>query len=195
MQEWLINIYIDHQYLVYGVLLIIGIIEGPYVSMLCGAILATGYLSFWPVYLVLMIGDLVGDVAWYFIGYYFGEKFLERFGKRFGITERHVERVKNVFHVRKRLLLFVSKISNGFGFAIPVLFSAGVSRVPFSHYIGINIVGQFVWSGILITVGYFFGDLYLKVNSVMGKISVLVILIVIVFAVTKYIKHLQKKLD
>lgn len=195
MQEWLISTYIEHQYLVYAAILFIGFVEGPYISMLCGAILAAGHLSFWPVYIVLMVGDLIGDVVWYFLGHRYGERFIHRFGERFGITERHVERIKNVFHVRKYILLFVSKISNGLGFTIPVLFSAGMSRVPFGQYISINSLGQFIWTATLISVGFFFGNLYLKIDSIMGKISMLALLAVAIFAVTRYMKYLQKKVD
>lgn len=195
MQEWLLSIYAAHHYEIYAVILIVGLFEGPFVSMVCGAILAMGFLSFWPVYLALMLGDLVGDVIWYFIGNRFGEKFLARFGKYFGITERHVERVKNVFHVRKYSLLFLSKISNGLGFALAVLFSAGMSEVPFLQFIGINTLGQLVWSGGLIAVGYLFGDLYLKINSIMGRVSLVFLAAVVIFVAIRYVKYLQKKID
>jgi membrane protein DedA with SNARE-associated domain len=195
MQEWLISIYASHHYEIYAIIMIVGLFEGPFVSMVCGAILALGFLSFWPVYIALMIGDLVGDVIWYNIGYHFGEKFLARFGKYFSITERHVERVKNVFQVRKYPLLFLSKISNGLGFALAVLFSAGMSRVPFLQFISINALGQLVWSGVLIAIGFFFGDLYLSINNIMGRISLIFLFAVVIFAALRYIKYLQKKID
>jgi membrane protein DedA with SNARE-associated domain len=195
MQEWLISIYTAHNYEIYAIIMVVGLFEGPFVSMVCGAVLALGFLSFWPVYIALMLGDLIGDVVWYNIGFHFGDKFLTRFGKYFGITERHVERVKNVFQVRKYSLLFLSKISNGLGFALAVLFSAGMSRVPFLQFMGINTLGQLVWSGVLIAIGFFFGDLYLKINSIMGRISLVFLAAVVIFAALRYVKYLQKKID
>lgn len=195
MESWLISIYTSHHYEIYAVILVVGLLEGPFVSMVCGAILAMGFLSFWPVYLVLMLGDLIGDIIWYLIGYRFGERFIIKYGKFFGIKERHVERIKNVFQVRKYLLLFLSKITNGLGFSLAVLFSAGMSRIPFLQFISANTAGQLVWSAVLIGVGFFFGDLYLSINNITGKIFILVLAVTIIFAVGRYIKYLQKKYD
>lgn len=195
MQEWLISIYASHHYEIYAVILLVGLAEGPFVSMVCGAILAMGFLNFWLVYITLMLGDLIGDVFWYFIGRHFGEKFTDRFGKYFGITEDHISKVKNIFQKHKKLLLFSSKITNGLGLSLAVLFTAGISRIPFWRFIGINTVGQLVWSGSLIFVGFLFGNLYLRINNVTGKISIVILFIVVIFAVIRYLRYWQKKID
>jgi membrane protein DedA with SNARE-associated domain len=195
MEQWLISIYASHHYAIYAVIMVVGLFEGPFVSMVCGAILALGYLSFWPLYAVLVLGDLLGDALWYFLGHRFGEKFIQKFGKYFGITERHVERIKNVFQVRKNLILLASKISNGLGFALAVLFSAGMSGVPFMQFMAINALGQLIWSGALIGIGFFFGDLYLSINSIAGKISIVFIFAVFIFAANRYRRYLQNKID
>jgi len=195
MQEWLISIYTAHHYEIYAVILVVGLLEGPFVSMVCGAILAIGYLNFWLVYAALMLGDLIGDVVWYNLGSYFGDKFASRFGKYFGITDEDITKVKNIFHRRKYPLLLFSKMTNGLGFALAVLFTAGMSKIPFWRFIGTNALGQLVWSGSLIALGYFFGDLYLRVNSIAGKISIVLIFVVIAFAVSRYIKYLREKIN
>ena len=195
MQQWLISIYIAHHYEIYALIMIIGFFEGPFISMVCGAILALGFLSFWPVYIVLMIGDLIGDVILYFLGHRFGEKLVKRFGKYLKITEDHILKVKNIFHKHKNPLLFFSKITNGMGFAVAILFTAGMSRIPFWRFMGINIIGQLIWSGGLIAVGFLFGDLYLRINGVAGKISILLLFIVVVFAASRYIKYLQERIN
>lgn len=193
MEQWLISIYVSHHYEIYALILVVGFLEGPFISMVCGAILALGYLNFWPVYAVLMLGDLIGDTLWYFLGFHYGEKFVAKFGKYFGITNEHILRIKNTFHRRKYPLLLISKMTNGLGFALAVLFTAGLSRIPFARFIGTNAVGQLVWSGTLIAVGFFFGDLYLRINNVLGKISIILLFAVIVFLASRVIKYLKNK--
>jgi membrane protein DedA with SNARE-associated domain len=193
MEAWLISIYTSHHYLIYAIILVVGFLEGPYVSMICGAILALGFLNFWPLYIVLIFGDLVGDTMWYFIGYHFGEKFVLKYGKYFKLNEIHIIRIKTIFHKHKNPLLFLSKISNGMGFALAVLFTAGMSKINFWKFIGVNAIGQLVWSGVLIAVGFFFGNLYISVNNVMGKISILVVFTIIIFIVIRFIKYLREK--
>lgn len=195
MDEWLISIYTSHHYEIYAVVMLVGLVEGPFVSMVCGAILAMGFLSFWPVYAVLMLGDLIGDTFWYFMGHRFGEKFAAKFGKYFGITEDHVLKIRNIFHKYRKSLLFFSKITNGLGFSVAVLFTAGMSRIKFWRFISINALGQLFWSGGLIAVGFLFGDLYLRINSVTGKVSLIVLFAVIILAAIRYLKYWQKKIS
>ncbi|MEK7635368.1 MAG: DedA family protein [Patescibacteria group bacterium] len=193
MEAWIISTYASHHYLIYALILVVGFLEGPYVSMVCGAILSLGFLNFWPLYIALMIGDLIGDVMWYFIGYRFGERFALKYGKYFKLNQEHITRIKTIFHKHKNPLLFLSKISNGMGFALAVLFTAGMSRINFWKFIAVNALGQLMWSGILIAVGFFFGNLYMSINNVMGKISILVVFAIFIFAVIRFIKYLREK--
>lgn len=195
MQDWFISIYAAHHYTIYVVIMVVGLVEGPFISMVSGAILAMGFLNFWLVYAVLMLGDLIGDTVWYLVGSHFGERFVARFGKYFGITEDHILNIKNIFHKHKKLLLFFSKITNGLGFSAGVLFTAGLSKIPFWRFIGINAVGQLIWSGSLIATGFFFGNLYLRINNVTGKVAVVMLFIVVVLAAFRYLKYWQKKIN
>ncbi|MFA6601393.1 MAG: DedA family protein [Candidatus Paceibacterota bacterium] len=195
MQEWLISLVSIHPYLVYGIIVLTACAEGPILSMIGGALVKLGYLHFWPLYAALMLGDLIGDVAWYYIGYHFGHRFIRRFGKYVNITEEGVAKVTRIFHDYKHRILFISKISNGFGFALVTLVTAGMVRIPFWFYMLVNLIGQFIWSGLLIGVGYFFSNLYVTVDSILGKISVVIGFIIVLVAFIQYNKYLKKQAD
>ncbi len=195
MQEWLIQLVTVHPYLVYSIVIVLACAEGPILSMVFGVLLKLGYVKFIPIYAALMVGDLIGDVVWYYIGYYFGHRFIRRFGKYFSITEAGVDKVRRVFHKYHHRILFISKISNGFGFALVTLMTAGMVRIPFLKYLSINLIGQFIWTGILLGVGYFFGHAYTTVNGVFGKLSIVALFIVIIFALFGYKKYLAKKAE
>ncbi len=195
MQDWLIQLVTVHPYIVYGIIVITACAEGPILSMIGGVLIKLGYFSFWPLYLALMVGDLIGDVIWYYIGRYFGHGFIRRFGKYFDITEESVVKVTNIFHKYKHRILLISKMTNGFGFALVTLMVAGMVKIPFWRYITINIIGQFVWTGLLLSVGYFFGNLYVTVDSILGKISVVAVFILIFAAFLQYKKYLKKKTE
>jgi membrane protein DedA with SNARE-associated domain len=169
--------------------------EGPLVSLTSGALLFAGYFHFLPLYICLMLGDVVGDVVFYYIGYHFGYRFVSRFGKRFKITEKHIAKVQEIFHHRTNVILFFSKITNGLGFSAVVLFTAGLSRIPFLGYLSINLLGQLIWSGILIAVGYFFSTLYVQINDFAGKLSLVLGTVTLVFIVYKYVQHFRVKID
>jgi len=195
MQEWLINLGTDHAYWVYAFIIVLACAEGPMLSMIFGVILKLGYFSFIPIMLSLMIGDLIGDVVWYYIGYRFGHRFIGRFGKYFSITEENIGKVTRIFHKYKHRILLISKMSNGFGFALVTLMAAGMARIPFINYISINVIGQFVWTGFLLGVGYFFGNLYLQVDSILGKMAVVALFAIIFWAFKGYKKYLRTKAE
>lgn len=194
MQNWLIHLSTNHTILVYVFITLFAFAEGPFLSLIFGVLIQLDYFRFLPVYAALMIGDLIGDVVWYYIGFLYGSRFIKRFGKYFAIDEKSIEKVKNIFHIHKHPILFISKITNGFGFALATLMTAGMVELPFSRYIAINILGQFVWTGFLLSVGYFFGNLYIQVNAILGKIAIIAFFVSLFIAFLRYRKYIQNKI-
>lgn len=195
MQEWLINMSVNHTVWVYIFVVFFAFAEGPFLSMIFGVLIKLSYFSFTPIYLALMLGDLIGDIFWYGIGYYYGYRFIKRFGKYFNITEGNIERIKVIFHKHKDPILFISKITNGFGFALATLMTAGMAKIPFRRYLAINVIGQLVWTGLLIGTGYFFGNLYLQINTITGRFFIIVLFVLCFSAFLRYKKHLEDKVQ
>lgn len=166
----------------YAILVPIALIAGFPAGMAVGVAIRLGYLLLIPAYACIMLGELIGDVGWYWIGYRWGERFAKRFGKFVGLTHEHIDEAKRLFAHYDRRILLSSKLTTGFGFAIPILFTAGMSHMSFWRYMRANLAGQFFWSGGLILVGYFFSNLYLNVSSVEDKASTVGIAILFLLA-------------
>ena len=194
MSEWLLHFSSQHQILVYAVIIVLACAEGPILSILFGALIKTGAFSFWPVYIALMVGDLIGDTIWYQIGRHVGMRFVRRFGKYFSVTESRVKRITEVFNKYHEKILIVSKLTCGFGFAVVTLMVAGMVKIPFLRYLTINFVGQFVWTGMLIGVGYFIGNLYAQANSIMEKVSIAALFVIVILALNGYRKYMSKRM-
>jgi membrane protein DedA with SNARE-associated domain len=141
------------------------IIEGPIVMLISGFLIRLGLLDFWPLYPILMAGDLTGDIVWYSIGRHGARKVIDRWGKFFNLTQENVERSEKFFHEHQVKILFISKITMGFGFALATLVAAGAVKVPFKKYILTNFLGQFIWTAFLVGIGYFLGNLYVVINN------------------------------
>jgi membrane protein DedA with SNARE-associated domain len=191
MEAWFIQLATGHVYFLYFAIIAFASIVGPILAIIFGWLVHTGSVDFWPIYFALMIGDLVGDTVWYSVGAFAGHPFIRRFGKYLSITEEKVSKITLVFHKHKDSILIISKITNGFGFAIVTLVTAGIVKIPFKRYIAFNVMGQLVWTGILMTVGYFFGSLYSDIGGWFGKLSVIfgiVILLSVFYGFGKYIR-------
>ena len=165
----------------YLLIFLAAIAEGPVLMTFSGFLLKVGYASFWPLYVVLMAGDLTADILWYGVGYYYAHPFVKRFGHFFGVNEALLAKTQAAFARHQKTILFLSKITMGFGFALVVLITAGMVRVPLRKYILFNALGQFVWTGLLLSVGYFFGNLYLRIDEGLRVMSVFAF-VLIVFA-------------
>ncbi len=193
MQDLILQLSLDHYYLLFLVIFVASIIEGPIISMILGVMIKTGVVGFWSSYIVLMLGDIVADIGWYYVGRRYGHRFIARFGKYVGVDEVKVEKLTHIFHKHKHPILFISKISNGFGFSLVTLITAGMVKIPFYKYFAVNFMGQLVWSGLLIGVGYYFSQWYIQIDSWMGKIGLVLGGIVLVILFIQYTKYVRSK--
>ncbi len=143
-----------------------------------GFLYRLGQFELLPLYLTLMAGDFVADVGWYAIGRFGGWPLVRKFGKFFNITPEIIEKIEKRFKTYQNWILFISKITMGFGFALATLIVAGILRVDFKKYALFNLLGGFVWTATLLTVGYFFANAY---TYVPGSLKLLFIGIIILF--------------
>ena len=191
MQEWIIQFGAHHQYLIYVAILLIAIVEGPVLSMIFGALLSLGYFSLIPIYLTLMLGDVISDVTLYHIGRKYGHSVVRRFGKYFNVTEKEIAKAEKLFHENTYKILFVSKITNGFGLSFAVLTTAGIVRIPFRKYLLTNIAGQMIWSGALLAVGYFFSQSYIHINNIFGRVFLIALALAMLYWLYRYIVRIR----
>ncbi len=156
-----------------------------------GFLLRLGTVDFLPVYIVLMAADLTGDCIWYAIGYYYARPFARKYGHFIGLTENALAKTEHVFQKYHNRILFLSKITMGFGFALVVLVTAGMTRVPFKKYFAFNALGEIIWTGFLLAIGYFYGNVYLTINKDLRWLSLgvfIVILLGIFYGLNRFLK-------
>ena len=172
------------------------IIEGPIVMVICGFLLRTGIGQFdtIPLYTALVISDLIGDIGWYLVGRFWGLPFVQKYGHFFSITEKTVKKTTNLFHKYHNRILFISKVTMGFGFALVILITAGIAKVPFKKYLVFNVSGQFIWTAILLLVGYFFGNLYFTIDKGFRDMAIIALAIIAVALVYGFGRYISKRL-
>lgn len=176
------------------ILLIVGtIIEGPVVMMASGFLYGLGQFTLFPMYLALVFGDFIADIGWYLLGRYGTRNAIYKYGHFIGVTPATIERVENQFIKYHQKILIISKLTMGLGFAAVILVVAGMFKVPFKNYVILNLIGGFIWTALLVTVGYFLGNIFMVIPLEMKIIFGLVVLIAIVFGLRYANKYLKKK--
>jgi membrane protein DedA with SNARE-associated domain len=176
----------------YPIVFPLAIAEGPIVMLLSGLLVRIGFFEFWPIYLLLIAGDLTGDIVWYFVGKHGARSLIDKYGHFFNLNEKDIEFAEDFFHKNQTRILFISKLTMGFGFAIATLVAAGAARVPFKKYFVINLLGGFVWTGILMGVGYFFGNFYLFLNKGLRWMFIVALIILAMIATYGFGKAMKK---
>jgi membrane protein DedA with SNARE-associated domain len=189
---WLANALVVAGRLKYPLLLVGVVVEGPILMVASGFLLRLGLFEPVPLFLTVVLGDLVGDVIWYYVGYYALDWFLRTRGHFLSVTPKVLEQMRKLYHKHHEKILFFSKISLGFGMSLATLTVAGASRIPFKRYMLFNALGEFVLVAVLLTAGYLFGNFYdqlardLKVISLVG---LAVMLIVATVGFSRYVKR------
>ena len=173
------------------------IVEGPVLMIASGFLYRTGFFEIAPLFIAIMVGDLTGDTLWYLAGRYFANPILNKKGKFFGITPEKFEKINDLFKRYHERILIFSKLTLGLGFAVGVLTAAGMAKVSYKRFIVINAIGEVFLVSILLTLGYFFGQIYLGISDNL-KIGFLVSLAVIVISAflifSRYVRQKSKEL-
>lgn len=177
----------------YGAFFLAAWFEGPVAMTVSGFLLRLGHVEFWPVYISLLLGDLAGDTMWYFLGRKYAHTLVKKYGKFLNIQESIIVTIEKAFERHHHKILLFSKMTMGLGFALPVIIAAGAARVPFRKFMLSNAAGQVIWTGILLAIGYFFGDFYLTLNKGFQKASLVAGVILLLLALHGFGKYIKNK--
>jgi len=177
----------------YAIVYPLAIVEGPVIMLASGFLLRLGLFAFWPIYLLLVAGDFTGDLVWYAVGFHGARPLIKKYGHFLSITEKNIESAERLFHAHQIKILFLSKITMGFGFALATLIAAGAAKIPFKKYFIVNLVGEFIWTGILVAAGYFLGQLYTLVDTSLRWAFIGAMILIIVSALYGFGKFMRKR--
>ncbi len=180
-------------YFKYPLIFVGAIVEGPILTVASGFLLHQGVFDLILVYILLVTGDIVGDVIWYYIGYFFAVPVLRKHGKFLSLTPERFEKIKSIFHRHHSVILFVSKITMGFGMALGTLMTAGAARIPLRTFLFYNTLGEFIYVGVLMLFGYYVGYLYTTIASDFKIIFLIVIFALVALALYGFSQYIKNK--
>lgn len=129
------------------------VLQGPASTLLGGAAAAAGLLRPFWVLVAGMGGNLTADTVWYLVGKSGRLDGLQRAGRRFGIDQAHLDRFLRGMQQHSTKVLLLAKLSAGF--AVPALLAAGLARVPWRRWFPVVFLGETVWTGSLLLLGYY----------------------------------------
>lgn len=189
-----------HGTLVYGLLFLIifcetGLVVTPFLpgdSLLfaIGAIAAdpTSNLNIWIAAVILLVAAILGDTVNYWIGRKFGGWMMRTFPKV--VKPSHIEKTNEFFVRYGGKTIIIARF-------VPIVrtfapFVAGSGEMDYRRFMFFNVIGAFLWVGLILPCGWFFGNIpIVKANFelvVLGIIAISVMPMVIEIARAKMAK-------
>ena len=158
-------------------------LPGDSLLFAAGTFAAIGSLNVWLLWAVCFVAAVLGDTVNYWIGKAVGPRAFEqniRFLKREYLdkTQRFYDKHGGKTIVLARFIPIVRTFAP---------FVAGVGTMEYGRFITYNVVGAFLWTGIFIWLGYFFGNIPF-VQENFELVIILIILISVVPMVIEYVR-------
>jgi membrane protein DedA with SNARE-associated domain len=174
----------------YALLFFGSVLEGTVAMLVGGYLVHEGTARVVPAYLSLFAGNVVIDLCWYALGRFGGRAFILKFGRLFNATEETLTKAESLFARHHTWILIVTKLTSGFGFAVAILTTAGMLRVPLKRYMFINIASGFIWIAMVMAVGYAFGNVLSLVPGIVQLIFLCIVVLAFIFGVRRMNKKL-----
>ncbi len=180
----------------YWIIFPIAIVEGPIIMVISGFLVFLGILNPYATYGILVVGDLVGDSIYYTIGRFWRKSvWVKKIGYFIGYNENSEKNIEDHFQKHLYKTLFFAKFSHGIGGTIQA--SSGIARVNFFKYLWINFIGILPKTLILMTIGFYLGEYYLRIDGYMRYIAFFtigfVLIVVLYFVFKKHVKRFLGK--
>ncbi len=161
----------------YWVLYPLMVVEGPIITLIGGGLAALGILQVEIVFLLSILGDLTMDISLYYFGLHGNQRLLEWINKHQKWKKRQ-KLISSFFKKHGGKVIFFVKISSGLCYI--TFITAGMIKMPLKKFLFFSLVGGIIWSGLLVSLGYFYGHLYQQISDKIEQAGILIFSLAII---------------
>jgi len=160
-------------------------LPGDSLLFAAGTFAALDSLNVWLLWLLVFGAAILGDTVNYWIGHAIGPRAFEQ-DIRF-LKKEYLERTQRFYEKHGGKTIVLARF-------VPIVrtfapFVAGVGTMEYRRFITYNVLGGFLWTGIFIWLGYFFGN----IPFVKRNFELVIIAIVLVSVVPMVIEFVRSK--
>jgi membrane-associated protein len=166
-------------------LVIAPFLPGDSLLFAAGAFAAKGSLDSMLLFLLLSLAAILGNIVNYQIGYMLGPNIMKRKNVRF-INRAYLDRAHQFYEKHGGKTIVIARF-------LPILrtfapFVAGIGFMQYRKFMFFNVVAGFVWVGIFIFGGYYFGNLETVRNNFTLVIGAIIVISTLP-AVFEFLRH------
>lgn len=161
------------------------------VLMVSSGFASVGYLSIYWVVIISIIGNILGDNLGYWIARIYGREVLSRIGFKRVLESNNFKKIENKFNKNPGFIVFASRFEVISTLSVNLL--SGISKTNYRKYFIHESLGSFSQVIFYSFVGYFFTDSWQSINTTIGRVTLVLILIFLLFIIFWIKKFLLKK--
>lgn len=137
-------------------------LPGDSLIFAAGAFAGLGLFDFRIIFLLLIGAAVLGDTVNYEIGRHIGRRILGKESNRF-IKKEYIEKTNEYYEKYGGKTIVIARF-------IPIVrtfapFVAGVGSMTYKKFISYNIMGGALWVSLIVSLGYFFGNIPIVANN------------------------------
>lgn len=163
-------------------------LPGDSLLFAAGTFAALGSLNVLYLFVLLFAAAVLGDTVNYWIGHKVGTPVFDK-NYRF-LKREHLERTQAFYEKHGGKTIVLARF-------VPIVrtfapFVAGVGTMPYARFIFYNVFGAFIWTGLFLFLGYFFGNIpFVRENFEI--VIPAIILISVLPMVVEYVRGRNRK--
>jgi len=151
-----------------------------------GTFAGMGSLDVWILWLICFVAAVLGDTVNYWIGKAIGPRAFEQ-DIRF-LKKEYLEKTQRFYDKHGGKTIVLARF-------VPIVrtfapFVAGVGTMNYSRFIGYNVIGGFLWTGIFIWLGYFFGN----IPFIQRNFELVIVVIILISVVPMGIEYARSRI-
>lgn len=160
-------------------------LPGDSLLFAAGTFAALGSLNVWILWALCFAAAVLGDTVNYWIGHAIGPRAFEQ-DIRF-LKKEYLERTQRFYEKHGGKTIVLARF-------VPIVrtfapFVAGVGTMEYNRFIVYNLLGGFLWTGLFIWLGYFFGN----IPFVQENFELVIVAIILVSVVPMAIEYVRSK--
>lgn len=143
----------------YIIMFLLMCIEGPNIATASGFAASLGYFNPWIVFFLSILGDLIPDSTYYFIGRFSPINLIDKIGEIFKFKKTSTENIRKFLKNEPIKTIIAIKFTPII--TVPSFIIIGSTKIRYIKFISVCVVMTLIKSSVFVSIGYYFGRLYL----------------------------------
>ena len=143
------------------------------VLMAASAFSAQGYMNFYWVLVVGLLGNLAGDNSGYWLVRLYGTRILSKLGLAEFFPPERLEAARDKLNTHPMLAIYFTRFFTSIAPAVNVV--SGISRLPYQRYLLFEALGELTEVACFCILGYIFGSNWEYISKLSGWLLVLIL--------------------